>query len=103
MRFILKVKIPMDAGNEMVKDPKLGEKIQGILEDIKAEAAYFTEEDGLRTFYVIVQIQDPSEIPNVAEPFFLGFNAPVEFHPAMVAEDLAKAGPSIAKWVKRFG
>ena len=47
-------------------------------------------------------MQDASEIPNVAEPFFQGMGAKVEFHPAMMLEDLAKAGPAIEKWTKRF-
>ena len=42
-------------------------------------------------------MKDPSEIPAVAEPWFLAFNAKVSFRPIMNPEDLAKAGPSIGK------
>ena len=42
-------------------------------------------------------------MPAVAEPWFLGFNASVEFHPAMVPEDLEKAGPAIEQAVKNYG
>jgi hypothetical protein len=38
----------------------------------------------------------------VAEPWFLAFNAHVEFHPAMTLEDLKKATPGIEKAVKNY-
>jgi hypothetical protein len=35
---------------------------------------------------------DASDIPKMAEPWFLMFNATVEFQPVMTPEDLVKAG-----------
>ena len=52
---------------------------------------------------LVVDLQDASQIPAIAEPWFIGFNAAVEFHPAMVAKDLEKAGPTIEKAVKKYG
>ena len=52
---------------------------------------------------LVVDLQDASQIPAIAEPWFIGFNAAVEFHPAMVAKDLEKAGPAIEKAVKKYG
>ena len=43
-----------------------------------------------------------SQIPVAAEPLFLALNASVEFHPAMIAEDLMKAGPGIEDAVKKY-
>jgi len=45
-------------------------------------------------------LKDTSEIPAVAEPFFLAYNARVTFFPVMNAADLAKAAPGIEKAVK---
>ncbi len=103
MRFLLKVSMPMDKGNEVIKSGKLGEIIGSILEEQKPEAAYFPESDGLRTGYIVVNIDDPSQIPAFAEPWFLGLGARVEFHPAMVPDDLMKAGPAIENVVKKYG
>ena len=103
MRFLLKVSVPVEAGNAAIKDGSLPKNIQSILAEQKPEAAYFYEENGKRTALVVVNLKDPSEIPAVAEPWFLAFNASVEFHPAMNADDLMKAGPAIEKAVKKYG
>jgi hypothetical protein len=101
MRFLLKVSFPVEAGNAAAK--KDGFKtIQKILEEQKPEAAYFIAEGGKRTGIFIVNMEDPSQIPALAEPWFLALNASVEFTPAMVPEDLQKAAPAIERAVKTY-
>jgi hypothetical protein len=102
MRFLMKVNIPVEAGNAAAKAGKLGSTIQSILADAKPEAAYFSDSCGQRTGYLIVDLQDASQIPALAEPWFLAFNAGIEFHPVMIADDLAKAGGAIEKAVKKY-
>lgn len=63
-----------------------------ILEDAKPEAAYFCAKDGKRGGFIVVDIADVSEIPRFAEPWFLQFDATVEFLPTMTPEDLQRAG-----------
>jgi hypothetical protein len=48
-------------------------------------------------------MQSTHQIPFFAEPWFLAFNASVEFHPAMTPEDLEKAGPDIERAAKTYG
>ena len=98
MRFMLKVNIPVEAGNAAAKAGSLGTKIQSILTDLKPEAAYFTDDHGQRTGFLILDMQDASQIPSIAEPWFLAFNASIEFHPVMVPADLAKAGAQLRRW-----
>jgi hypothetical protein len=102
MRFLLKVNIPVETGNAAAKAGKLGAIIQTILADLKPEAAYFTDDNGQRTGLLFVEMQDASQIPALAEPWFLAFNASITFHPVMVPEDLVKAGPAIEKAVKKY-
>ena len=102
MRFLLKVNIPVEAGNAAAKAGKLGATIQSILADLKPEAAYFTDNDGQRTGFIVFDMQDASQIPTVAEPWFLAFNAGIEIHPVMVPDDLARAGGAIEKAVKKY-
>lgn len=102
MRFLLKVNIPVETGNAAAKSGKLGTTIQSILADLKPEAAYFTDNDGQRTGLLFFDMQDASQIPAIAEPWMLSFNASIEFHPVMVPADLAKAGSAIEAAVKKY-
>ena len=54
-----------------------------LTEELKPEAAYFFPLDGERGGFVIVDMQDSSQIAEMAERFFLGLNAKVEFVPVM--------------------
>ncbi len=92
MRMLLNVKIPHEQFNKAVKDGSVGEKVRRILEDIKPEAVYFTEQNGQRGAILIIDMADPSKVPSFAEPWFLAFNADVEFRVVMTPDDLQKAG-----------
>jgi hypothetical protein len=102
MRCLLKVSIPVEAGNATISDGSLPKTIESILGDLKPEAAYFAEENGKRTGFIFFDLKDTSQIPAVAEPWFLAFNAHIELHPAMNLEDLKKATPGIEKAVKNY-
>jgi hypothetical protein len=102
MRFLLKVNIPVESGNAAARTGKLGATIQSILADLKPEAVYFTDSDGQRTAFIFLDMQDASQIPAIAEPWFLAFNASVEIHPVMTPDDLAKAGGAIENAVKKY-
>lgn len=92
MRMLLKVKFPHEEFNQAVRDGSIGSKMRRILEDIKPEAVYFTGQNGQRGAILIIDLIDPSRVPALAEPWFLTFNADVEFHIVMTPEDLQKAG-----------
>jgi hypothetical protein len=47
-------------------------------------------------------MKDSSEIPALAEPWFLAFNAKISFRPVMTPADLAKGSPGIEKAVKQY-
>jgi hypothetical protein len=102
MRFLLKVNIPVESGNAAAKAGKLGATIQSILAELKPEAVYFTDNNGQRAGYLFLDLQDASQIPAVAEPWFLAFNAGIEIHPVMVPDDLAKAGGAIERAAKKY-
>ena len=102
MRFMVKVNIPVEPGNTAAKAGKLGATIQSILADLKPEAVYFTDSNGQRTAFIFLDMQDASQIPAIAEPWFLAFNASIEIHPVMVPDDLVKAGGAIENAVKKY-
>ncbi len=103
MRYLLKLNFPNEAGNVALRDPKFGAKMQQLLGEIKAEAAYFTTMNGQRGCYAVIQMTDASQMAAVAEPFFYWLKADVEFIPVMMPEDLMKAGPAIKSAAEKWG
>jgi hypothetical protein len=90
--MLLHARIPHEKFNAAVRDGSIGRKMKKILDETKAEAVYFTEYDGQRGAIMIINIDDSSEVPKFAEPWFLSFNADVQFHIAMTPEELGRAG-----------
>jgi hypothetical protein len=93
----------VEAANAAAKAGTLGSTIQSILAELKPEAAYFTDYEGRRTAFIILDMQDASQIPAIAEPWFLAFDASVELHAVMVPEDLAKASSGIEASARKYG
>ncbi len=88
MRMMMKVQIPTESGNDAIKDGSLAKIMGTSLEALKAEAAYFTAEDGMRTALVFFEMNDSSEIPPAAEPFFMGLGATITLSPVMNAQEM---------------
>ena len=92
MRMLMHVHLPLEPFNSAVRDGTAGEKMQRILEAIRPEAAYFSEQHGQRGGTLVVNVDRPSDVPKLAEPWFLTFEAEVEFRICMSPEDLAQSG-----------
>lgn len=103
MRMLLRVGIPVESGNAAARSGNLGKTIQGILAELKPEAAYFSEENGERTGFIVFDMKESSQLPAIAEPWFLAFNARITVRPAMNLEDLAAGGAGIERAVKTYG
>ena len=92
MKVLVHAKLPHQPFNAAVKDGSAGAKLNKILEATKPESVYFTEFGGHRTAVMIFDMADASKIPALAEPWFLTFEADVEFRIVMTPDDLKKAG-----------
>jgi hypothetical protein len=103
MRVLLKVELPVEAANAAIRAGTMARTIQTILDEQKPEAAYFLASNGKRCGLIVLDLKEPSQIPAVAEPWFLAFNASIEIQPVMSPADLAKAGPAIEAALKKYG
>ena len=98
MRMMMKVSIPVEAGNRGIRDGILPKTVMEFVEQMKPEACYFTPEGGKRTMFFFFDLADPTMLPSAVEPFFENLNAAIEVSPAMNLEDM-KAG--VEKAMKR--
>jgi hypothetical protein len=103
VRHVLLVQMDTAKANDFVRSEKLGETVAAILAEQKPEAVYFTELDGVRTGIVVIDVAAESDIPRIAEPWFLALDAKISFRPAMVPADLEAAGPAFAAAVQAYG
>jgi len=91
MRMIMLVQLPIEPFNTAVKNGTIAGKMKQIMDAVKPEHAWFSERNGKRGGILIVNVDSPSDVPRLAEPWFLALNAEVEFRIAMTPEDLGRA------------
>ncbi|MFE5808827.1 hypothetical protein OG444_14750 [Streptomyces sp. NBC_01232] len=90
MRVMLRAHMDTAATNEGIKTGALPQGMKQLMEKLKPEAAYFGLHEGVRSCWIVFDLQDSSHMPALMEDLFLQFNAEVEVAPVMNAEDLAK-------------
>ena len=103
MRFMMKVLLDTPKANELARNGEMGSTLKAIIEDARPEAAYFVAEEGRRSAVLIVNFDEPSDMPRYAEPWFLAFDATVTVQPAMTPADLQGAAGGIEAAVRSFG
>lgn len=99
MRMLLKVQMDVEAGNRAIRDGSWGQVMERMMPMLQPEAAYFTAQDGKRTGLIFFDLKDPTQIPAIAEPFFMAVNASVDLTPVMTPDEV-RAG--IAEAAKAF-
>ena len=92
MRMLVEIRIPHEPFNSYTREGTAGQKIGNILEATQPEAIYFTEVEGSRCAIAVYQLKADSDVPKIAEPWYLTFNADCRFRVAMTPDDLRKAG-----------
>ena len=92
MRILLQITIPHEPFNTLVREGAAGQTIGRVLEETKPESIYFTEHDGKRGAIAVYNMDSPSDVPRLGEPWFLGFNADVRYRVAMLPEDVKASG-----------
>ncbi|MCP4305220.1 MAG: hypothetical protein GY788_10165, partial [bacterium] len=91
VRMMLKVQIPVEAGNKAIENGTMGPIFENLMKKINPEAAYFSQEDGLRTAYFVYVIDGTFEFAEIHEPLIQGLGARVFDQPALTWADIGKA------------
>ncbi|MFG2483034.1 MULTISPECIES: hypothetical protein [Streptomyces] len=90
MRVMLRAHMDTAATNEGIKTGALPQAIKTLMERVKPEAAYFGLHEGVRSCWMVFDLQDSAQMPPLMEDLFLQFNAEVEVAPVMNVEELSK-------------
>ena len=100
MRVMFRISIPLEPFNTLAREGVAGQKIGRIVEETKPESIYFTGNKYGRGVVAVYDIQDCSAFPAVAEPWFLTFNAEIEYDAAITPDELREADIDeiVKKW-----
>jgi hypothetical protein len=72
----------------MLQDPSFPKILEGVLNQIKPEAVYFTPFEGERGIYMIVNLPSADMIATIGEPLWIMFNCKLDIQPLMELKDL---------------
>ena len=98
MKLLFLIKMPAKKYNSVARDGTAAKTIDRILEEAKPETVYALLAEGQRAIAMVVNVKEESDIPALAEPWLLSFNAEVRVHPVLSHEGLKKSGlDSLAK------
>ncbi|MGP3977793.1 hypothetical protein ACTWQF_28000 [Streptomyces sp. 8N114] len=90
MRMLLKARVDTDKGNELIESGKMGDVLSSIVQRLQPEAAYFTPDRGHRSCLMIFDMEDPSQMVPLTEPFFEQMGAEVTVQPVMNLDDVQR-------------
>jgi hypothetical protein len=104
VRILITFTINPEKGDQLIKEGRIGETMGSILEEFQPEAAYFTDVEGTRGGFLVVDMEDASQMPAMTEPLLLGVGATVHMQPVMTPEDLrGAAGEALNQMAQRYG
>lgn len=90
MRVMLRFTIPVEKGNRAERDGTMAPAIEALIEQTKAEAAYFMVDEGKRAGMVFFEVDDPARLPQINEPLFAALDAAIDILPVLTLEDLRR-------------
>ncbi len=91
MRMMAKVQFAdVEKANEVVRSGAIQNIFETVMEKLRPEAAYFGPVNGTRGAYLIVNMDDSSQLPPFSETLFQEMNAKIEWFPVMTPDDLQR-------------
>ncbi|WP_031079098.1 hypothetical protein [Streptomyces sp. NRRL S-118] len=88
MRTMLMCQMDTEKANAAIRANRLDEVLGAAMERLQPEAAYFGALDGMRTAFIVFDMEQPSDLPVICEPLFNELNAKITVFPVMNPEDV---------------
>ncbi|HEY8927525.1 MAG TPA: hypothetical protein VIU64_24250 [Polyangia bacterium] len=96
MRMMMRISVPVEAGNKAIEDGSLPRVIQETMERVKPESAYFTVQNGVRTAFMFFEMTESTQMPAIGEPLFTHLKAGIDITPVMNAQELQRGLSALA-------
>ena len=77
MRTMVKFTLPTQETNPLVQDGRVGQKMESLLGKLQPEAAYFGPIEGKRGGFIVINMEEESNVVTKLEPLCLELTAKV--------------------------
>ncbi|MFD7261627.1 DUF3303 family protein [Streptomyces sp. NPDC059874] len=91
MRVMLRAHFDTAATNEGIATGALPQAVKKMMDTVKPESAYFGLHEGVRSCWIVFDLQDSTMMPSLTWELFRDYHAEIEVAPVMRPEELAKA------------
>ncbi|RST16611.1 hypothetical protein E2C00_10170 [Streptomyces sp. WAC05374] len=88
MRTMMMCQMDTEKTNEAINGDRLDAILRSLMDRVRPEAAYFGAMDGMRTAFVVFDMEDPAQVPVICEPLFMELNARITLIPVMNGDDV---------------
>ncbi len=88
MRTMVKFTIPTQEANPLVKDGSIGQTMETLMGNLQPEAAYFGPIEGKRGGFIVINMEEGSDVVTKLEHLWLELGATIELFPVATADEL---------------
>ena len=88
MRTMVKFTIPTQEANPLVKDGSIGQTMESLMGKLQPEAAYFGPIEGKRGGFMVINMEEGSDVVTKLEPMWLELGATIELFPVATPDEL---------------
>ena len=96
MRVLAIVRVDTEAGSEALRNGILPKLLDHVMSQVQPEVVYFGPLDGMRTMFLVFDLEDPSRMPPLLEPLFSTLKAKIQLTPVMKLDELQAGHAALA-------
>jgi hypothetical protein len=85
---MVKFTIPTQEANPLVKDGSIGQTIESLMGNLQPEAAYFGPIEGKRGGFIVINMEEGSDVVTKLEHLWLELGATIELYPVATPDEL---------------
>ncbi len=88
MRFMLVVRMSTEQASLAVREGRIGDALQRTMERLRPEAAYFGPIEGKRGGFVVINMEEGSDVVTKLERLWPELGATIELFPVATPDEL---------------